>query len=55
MVNSLKLEPGVFPDANGYVDVQEEETDDVDELLYDQTVAHLKQQGIEPWEALAVS
>ncbi|XP_047128740.1 uncharacterized protein LOC100202087 isoform X2 [Hydra vulgaris] len=53
VVNTLKLEPGVFPDENGNVEVEEEEAADVNELLYDQTVAHLKQEGIEPWEALA--
>ena len=56
VINSQNLEPGVFPDENGHVpdDKDKDEPTSMDDLLYDQTVQHLKEKGLAPSEEIEV-
>ena len=46
----------MFPDENGRVsdDKDEDEPTSMDDLLYDQTVQHLKEKGLAPSEEIEV-
>lgn len=52
VINSKNLEPGVFPDANGKVEGEEEEDITLSDLFYEQTVEHLKEKGLKPSEEI---
>jgi len=52
VINSKNLEPGIFPDANGKVEGEEEEDITLSDLFYEQTVEHLKEKGLKPSEEI---
>ena len=56
MINSKNLEPGIFPDANGKIEGEDQEEDiTLSDLFYEQTVEHLKEKGLKPSEEIEVS
>merc|ERR1712226_1280622 len=52
VINSKNLEPGIFPDANGKVEGEEEEDITLSDLFYEQTVEHPKEKGLKPSEEI---
>jgi hypothetical protein len=53
VINSKNLEPGIFPDANGKVEGEDQEEDiTLGDLFYEQTVEHLKEKGLKPSEEI---
>jgi len=53
VINSKNLEPGIFPDANGKVEGEDQEEDiTLSDLFYEQTVEHLKEKGLKPSEEI---
>jgi len=53
VINSRHLEPGVFPDANGNVEEDADEEESKEDMLYEQTVEHLKEKGLKPSEEIS--
>lgn len=54
VINTKNLPPGVFPDANGNVVINEEDedTNSLDSIFYTQTVKHLLEKGLKPTDEM---